>query len=91
MSFLLKSYSFVEVVHLSIRCNKTKFFLLNTKNTHGNGVNKQKTHTKHSEKDKIGKGRGEGGGGGVQLLNVRLLNFFFLTVQENQVMTPTLF
>ena len=64
MSFFFKSYSFVEVVYLSIRCNKTKFFLLNTKNTHRNGVNKQKTHTKHSEKDKIGLGRGEGRGGG---------------------------
>ena len=55
MSFLLKNYSLVESVYLFIRCNKTKFFQRNTKNTDRNGVNKQNTHTKHLEKDNIGK------------------------------------
>ena len=58
MSFLLKNYSLVESVYLFIRCNKTKFFLPHTNNTHRNGVNKQNTHTKHLEKDNIGKGGG---------------------------------
>ena len=56
MSFLFKNYSLFEVVHLCIRCNKTKFFLWNTNNTDKNGVNKQNTHTKHLEKNKTRKG-----------------------------------
>ena len=59
MYFLLKNYSLVESAYLFIRCNKTKFFLRNTKNTDRNGVNKQNTHTKHLEKDNIKKGRGD--------------------------------
>ena len=43
--FLFKTYSFVEVVYLLIRFNKTKFFQGNTNNTNKNGVNKQNTHT----------------------------------------------
>ena len=43
MSFLLKNYPVVESVYLSIRCNKTKFFL-------------QIILIKNSEKDHIGKG-----------------------------------
>ena len=58
MSFFKKNYSAVEVVYLFIRCNKTKFFLWNTNNTDRNGVNKQKTNTKHLQKDNIGKGGG---------------------------------
>ena len=46
----------LEIVYMFIRCNKTKFFLWNTNNTDRNGVNKQKTHTKHLEKDNIRKG-----------------------------------
>ena len=84
MSFLLENYSLVESAYLFIRCNKTKFFLRNTYNTDRNGVNKQSTHTKHLEKDNIGKG-------GVQLWAWMLSNFCFLTVQEKQVMTSTLF
>ena len=34
-----KNYSLIEVTHLLIRFNKTKFFLWNTENTDGNGVN----------------------------------------------------
>ena len=45
MSFLLKNYPVVESVYLSIRCNKTKFFL-------------QIILIKNSEKDHIGKGVG---------------------------------
>ena len=57
MSLLFKNYSLVEVIHLFIRFNKTKFFPWNTKNTDRNGVNKQIfTDTKHSEKDYTGKG-----------------------------------
>ena len=74
----------LEIVYMFIRCNKTKFFLWNTNNTDRNGVNKQKTHTKHLEKDNIRKG------GGFQLWACMLLNFQFLTVQEKQVMTSTL-
>ena len=55
MCFLLKNYLLIESVYLFIRCNKTKFFQRNTKNTDRNGVNKQNTHTKHLEKDNIGK------------------------------------
>ena len=58
MSFLFKNYSIVEVAHLFIRCNKTKFFLWNTDNTDRNGVNEQNTYTKHLEKDNTGKRRG---------------------------------
>ena len=56
MSFLLKNYSLVEVAYLFIKCNKTKFLPWNTNNTDRNGVNKQKTHIKHLEKNNIGKG-----------------------------------
>ena len=52
MSFLFKDYSLVEVIHLSIRCNKTKLFLWNTYNSDRNGVSKQNTHNKHPQKDK---------------------------------------
>ena len=41
---LFKNYWFVQVTHLLIRFNKTKFFPWNTKNTHKSGVNKQNTH-----------------------------------------------
>ena len=78
MSFLLKNYSLVEV-YMFIRCNKTKFFLWNTNNAERNGVNKQKTNTKHLEKDNIGKGAGE-----FQLWAWMLLNFHFLTVQKSK-------
>ena len=46
MYFLFKNYPFVEVVYLLIRCNKTKFFLWNAKNTDRIGANKQNAHTK---------------------------------------------
>ena len=45
MPFLYKNYSIVKVIYLLIRHYKTKFFLWNTNNTDGNGVNKQNTHT----------------------------------------------
>ena len=45
MPFLYKNYSIVKVIYLLIRHHKTKFFLWNTNNTDGNGVNKQNTHT----------------------------------------------
>ena len=60
MPFLFKNYSLVKVckiIHLLIRCYKTRFFLWNTNNTDRNSVNKQNKHTytniqvKHSEKD----------------------------------------
>ena len=63
MSFLLKNYPVVESVYLSIRYNKTKFFLqiqlikmvqINKTHTHTH----THTQTKHSEKDHIGKGVG---------------------------------
>ena len=57
MPLLFKNYSLVEVAYLFIRCNKTRFFLWNTNNTDRNGVNKQKTHTKHLENDNTGKRR----------------------------------
>ena len=61
MSFLFKNYSKIiqkiqKVVHLLIRCCKTRFFLSNTNNTGSNGVNKQNTHTKHSEDNNSGRG-----------------------------------
>ena len=46
--FFFKNYSLVEVIHLLIRCNKTKFLLQNTNNTDRNSVNKQNTHTYHT-------------------------------------------
>ena len=54
--------SFSKIIHLLkpyqlIRCYKTRFFLWNTNNTDRNAVNKQNTHTKHSEKDNPGKGK----------------------------------
>ena len=55
MSFLFKNYSLVKVIYLLIRCYKTRFFLWNTNNTDRNGVNKENTYTKHSEKDNTGK------------------------------------
>ena len=54
----LFNYSLVEVAYLFTRCNRTTFFLWNTNNTDRNGVNKQKTHTKHLEQDNIGGGDG---------------------------------
>ena len=54
--FFFKSYSLVKVIYLLIRCYKTRFFLWNTDKTDRNGVNKQNSHTKHSEKDSTGKG-----------------------------------
>ena len=56
MFFGFKNYSLVKVKYMLIRCYKTRFFLLNTNNTDRNGVNKQNTHTKHSEKDNTRKG-----------------------------------
>ena len=53
--FLFKNYSLVKVIYLLIRCYKTRFFLWNTNNTDRNGVNKENTYTKHSEKDNTGK------------------------------------
>ena len=52
---------FSKIIHLQkscllIRCYKTRFFLCNTNNTNRSCVNKQNTHTKHSEKDNTGKG-----------------------------------
>ena len=82
MSFLLKNYSPVKSVYLFIRCNKTKFFLPNTNNTHRNGVNKQNTHTKQIEKDNIGRGGDP---------SWMLLNFCFFTEQDKQGMTSALF
>ena len=43
-----------KIIHLQksyllIRCYKTRFFLSNINNTDGNSVQKQNTHTKHSE------------------------------------------
>ena len=55
-SFLFKDYLLVEVIYMLIGCNKTKFFLWNTNNTDRNDVNKQNTHTNHSEKHNTGKG-----------------------------------
>ena len=56
--FLFKNYSLTEVVYPLIRCNKTTFFLWNTRNTDRNGVNKRNTHThtKHLHKDHTGNG-----------------------------------
>ena len=85
MSFLFKIYSLFEVVHLCIRCNKTKFFLWNTNNTDKNVVNKQNTHTKHLEKNKTRKG------GGVPTMSLAASEFLFLTVQKKQVMMSPLF
>ena len=45
--------SFLLVIYLLIRFNKTKFFLRSINNTDRNGVNKQNKHTK--EKDNTGK------------------------------------
>ena len=46
-----------ESIYLLIRCYKTGFFIWNTNNTDGNGVNKQNiTHREQSEKDNTGKG-----------------------------------
>ena len=45
MFFLLKNYLLVKVIHLLIRCYKTRFFLWNTYNIDRNDVNKQITHT----------------------------------------------
>ena len=56
MSLLFKNYSLIKVIYLLIRCYKTMFFLRSTNNADRNGINKQNTHTKHSEKDKNGKG-----------------------------------
>ena len=84
MSFLLKNYSLVKSVYLFIRCNKTKFFLPNTNNTHRNGVNKQNTHTKQIEKDNIGKG---GGGGGSILDAFEFLFFHRARQARNDVNT----
>ena len=50
MSFLFKNYSLVEVVYLSIRCNKFNFFLWNTSDTDRNGVNKKITPTNTQKK-----------------------------------------
>ena len=38
-------YYMVKVIHLLIRCYKTRFFIWNTNNTDRNGVNKQNKHT----------------------------------------------
>ena len=46
------SFQEVLIIHLLIRCYKTRFFLWNTNNNDRNGVSKENkhTHTKHSKK-----------------------------------------
>ena len=88
MSFLLKNYPVVESVYLSIRYNKTKFFLqiILIKMVQ---INKTHTHThthRPNTQRKIILERGW-----VQPWTWMLLNFCFFTVQEKQVMTSTLF
>ena len=61
MSVMLCSIYFTEVQnvftgqHLPTRFNRTKSFLQNAKNTDGNGINGQNTHTIHREKEMIRK------------------------------------
>ena len=45
MSNIFKNYLLVKVIHLLIRCYKTRFFPRSTNDTDRNGVNKQNTHT----------------------------------------------
>ena len=42
--FFSKSIN-LYIIHLLIRCYKTRFFVRNTNNTDRNGVSKQNTHT----------------------------------------------
>ena len=49
MSFLVKNCSLVKVIYIYMT------LYLNTNDTDRNGVDKQNTHTKHSEKDNTGK------------------------------------
>ena len=58
MSLLFKNCLLVEVIYLLIRFNKTRSFLLNTKNTDRNSANEQNTHhTPHTytQRDKCRK------------------------------------
>ena len=45
MYLLFKNYSFVEVIYMSTRFNKTKSFLRKVKSTDTNGVNEQNSHS----------------------------------------------
>ena len=45
MYLLFKNYSFVEVIYMSTRFNKTKSFLRKAKSTDTNGVNEQNSHS----------------------------------------------
>ena len=88
MSFLLKNYPVVESVYLSIRYNKTKFFL-QIQLIKMVQINKTHTHThthRPNTQRKIILERGW-----VQPWTWKLLNFCFFTVQEKQVMMSTLF
>ena len=60
MSFLVKNCSLVKVIYIYINIYimlrlGSSCETLNTNDTDRNGVDKQNTHTKHSEKDNTGK------------------------------------
>ena len=50
ISFLFKDYSLLEVMHVLIKCSKTKSFLWNTKNTSSNGINGLNTYNTQRER-----------------------------------------